>query len=366
MNKILILSLSVFLLSSCGKSDRYTLTGEVIPSQDGNMILFGFENGQLKPVDTTAMVGGTFEFKGDIEQPDLFLLSVEGKNQYIAQFFLEAGKTNITVYPDSFETNVITGSKSQELFQKYIDEMVSFTKNENEMLQRFRQSQAQGDEEEMEAIRFEYQTMMDNTQLYARNFIREYSSSPVAAYVYLMNFYEEAEIEELDSILALFEPIGSSQFVGAIRERADGLRASGVGSLAPEIALNDIDGNPFTLSQLKGKFVLVDFWASWCQPCLVEIPNLKEAYAQYKDKGFEILGVSLDREETAWRNAIASYELNWIHVWDNAGEAPGENANKYGVSGIPFTVLLDREGTIIAKNLRGSALEEKLAELLTQ
>lgn len=136
-----------------------------------------------------------------------------------------------------------------------------------------------------------------------------------------------------------------------------------IGSVAPDFSQNSPDGRPISLSSLRGKVVLIDFWASWCRPCRMEMPNVKKAYATFHPKGFEILGVSLDRDKGAWTGAIQQDGLPWKHVsdlafWDNAA------AQLYGVSSIPYTVLLDRDGKVIAKNLRGAALEAKLAEVL--
>ena len=136
-----------------------------------------------------------------------------------------------------------------------------------------------------------------------------------------------------------------------------------VGQPAPDFRQNTPDGKTLALSDLRGKVVLVDFWASWCRPCRMENPNLVAAYKKYKDKGFDILGVSLDREKGAWTNAIQQDGLVWNHVsdlqwWNNAA------AQQYGISSIPFSVLVDRDGNVIDKNLRGPALEAKLAEVL--
>ncbi len=139
--------------------------------------------------------------------------------------------------------------------------------------------------------------------------------------------------------------------------------ATGIGQVAPDIALPSPDGKELALSSFRGKIVLVDFWASWCGPCRKEMPNVVKAYAKYKDKGFEIFGVSLDQDKDRWVEAIAKDGMTWPQVsdlkyWESAP------ARLYNVQSIPYTVLLDREGKIIHKNLRGAALEEKLAELL--
>lgn len=135
-----------------------------------------------------------------------------------------------------------------------------------------------------------------------------------------------------------------------------------VGSEAPDFSQQTPNGKTLSLSSLRGKVVLVDFWASWCKPCRMENPNVKKVYEKYHGKGFEILGVSLDRDMNAWTGAIQQDGLPWLHVsdlqfWNNAA------AQQYGITSIPFTVLVDKEGKVIDKNLRGPALEAKLAEI---
>jgi len=365
MKKFLIVTFAALTFLACNNKTHFSINGEIVPTpENGSIVLYGFEDGNPVPVDTADILSGKFKFEGNIDLPELNLMGIVGKNQYIAQLFVEAGKIQMTIYPDSFEANVITGSKSQDVFQIYIQEMVKFSKNENALKNRFQTAQISQNEEEINAIRFEYETMVENTQLYSKNFIGKYNNSPVAAYVYLMNFFQQAELEELDSILTVFEPIKASEFVAAIQDRADALRVAGEGALAPDFTLNNFDGNSFTLSSLRGKYVLIDFWASWCQPCMMELPNVIEQYNTYKDKGFEIVGVSLDRDREAWINTVKGRQMVWLNGWDMEGEEQGAVANLYGVTGIPHTVLLDKEGKIIEKNLRGPALKAKLAELM--
>lgn len=134
------------------------------------------------------------------------------------------------------------------------------------------------------------------------------------------------------------------------------------GTTPPDIRLPDPDGKEVSLSSLKGKIVLVDFWASWCKPCLAEIPNLKDLYKRYHKKGFEIYSISLDRDRSSWTDAIDKYDLSWIHVSDlKLWEC--QAAVDWQVSAVPFTVLIDREGRIVQTNLRGEELSKVLESI---
>ena len=140
------------------------------------------------------------------------------------------------------------------------------------------------------------------------------------------------------------------------------MRQTAVGVEAPEIALMEPNGGDLKLSDLRGQVILIDFWGSWCGPCRRENPNVKKVYDKYHGKGFEILGVSLDKDKAAWLEAIGQDQLNWRHVSD-LKYWQSEVVATYKITGIPMTVLVDKEGKIIAKNLRGEALENKLAQI---
>lgn len=136
-----------------------------------------------------------------------------------------------------------------------------------------------------------------------------------------------------------------------------------VGYMAPEIELPTAEGKNIKLSSLRGQYILIDFWASWCPPCRAEIPHLTKLYAEYKSKGLEIYGVSLDKDKERWIGAINDYNMQWIHVsdlkkWDS------QPVEAYGIEGIPANFILDKDGKIIAKDLHGTQLEDFLKKLL--
>jgi peroxiredoxin len=146
---------------------------------------------------------------------------------------------------------------------------------------------------------------------------------------------------------------------GAFQQNNLSQKEPQIGELAPDIVLNDVDGNKFTLSSLRGKVVLVDFWASWCGPCRRENPNVVQAYKKYKDLGFTVLSVSLDNNREKWIKAIEQDGMEWNHVSDLKGWQ-SEVAGLYAVRSIPATFLIDKEGKVIGKNLRGENLEKAL------
>jgi peroxiredoxin len=222
-----------------------------------------------------------------------------------------------------------------------------------------------------------------NTAHYERckQLARAHKASPVAISVLgRMNLIEEIELfKEVREALRATAP--QSGFFQSFREQVDRYEQElimqkaqeeemqrlanllPIGSVAPEIQQATPEGGTFALSQLRGKVVLIDFWASWCRPCRIENPNVKRVYERFRSKGFEILGVSLDRDHESWVKAIKDDGLPWKHVsdlqfWSNAA------AQEYGVTGIPYTVLVDREGRILEKGLRAHDLEGKLAQLL--
>lgn len=194
-------------------------------------------------------------------------------------------------------------------------------------------------------------------------FVKTKEGSP-ASYYAVTYLFQEPSISLMQIAYdKLKVTMPASKYTKELKIAIESIAPLEVGGLAPDIQLKNLEGKEVKLSSLRGKIVLIDFWASWCGPCRKENPNVVNVYNKYKAKGFEILGVSLDEDPERWKAAVLKDGLTWKHVSDLKGWQ-SVAAQTYQVSSIPFTVLLDKEGRIIAKGLRGAELERKLSELL--
>lgn len=357
---ILVFALAVFSCQSA--KDQFSIKGSIAGVETGKVYLQKLVDGQPQSVDTADVVGGKFTFKGKMEMPDIRFLRLN-EQDYFAQFFLDNASITVTANKDSLRNTKITGSPTHEVFKIYIAEMEKLSKEVKALQDKYQSAMSMNNTDAAEKAKIDYQAMIDNNKVYTKNFVKEHSNSIVSAYIALFQLADQIDGTELDSITSKFAPeISKSEYVVKLKELVQEQKKTAIGALAPDFTMNDTEGKPVQLSSLKGKIVLVDFWASWCGPCRQENPNVVKLYQQYHGKGFEILGVSLDKTKEDWLKAIKDDNLTWIHVsdlqfWQNAA------ARLYGVNAIPQSFLLDKDGKIIGKGLRGEQLAKKLMEL---
>ncbi|MDH5597933.1 MAG: AhpC/TSA family protein [Cyclobacteriaceae bacterium] len=343
------------------------ISGTVGYPQSGNIIVEAIENNQAVPYDTiTLNEDYTYKHFVKFDQPSYFRLNFYGK-QFVVVIL---NKEDITVNVDGNKRDgfvEVTGSSDHNLIIEVQQAMMEFN-NSPEMMnvnQNFNDARNRGDNEGMAKIQSDFMQMRKAHQDELAAIIRKNPTS-LAAIELLSN----NNVIETDNYFDLLEYVvdetskamPGSPYVMAFADKVKSLKVFAIGQVAPDIELPNPDGDIVKLSSLRGNYVLVDFWAKWCKPCRMENPNVVKMYKKYNDKGFEVYGVSLDRNKADWLQAINEDGLHWTQVsdlkyWNSAA------AKLYNVTSIPFALLLDPEGRIIGKNLRGVALEEKLASI---
>lgn len=373
MQKIIISLSTILLLASCdGKKNNsnFELKGTLTDTKGETIYLEKLTNPQPVTVDSTVIDDkGNFEFTN--YTPKIGFYRIKTSAQNFAMLILDStDKVTVTGnIKDLGNTYKVNGSPDTKLFIEF-NEIAKISRTKLDSLNQAFQNIVQekklnGKQVDSLSNTFQgpYEAIMNPQNKILAKKIME-NSSCYASLMAIQGMDPEKYLDvyrALDKGLFAKYPFDANvlMFHGIVSKMA----ATTIGELAPEINLPSPEGQKIALSSLKGKIVLVDFWASWCGPCRQEMPNVVKAYAKYKNKGFEIFGVSLDQDVDRWKEAIKKDGITWPQVsdlkhWDC------EPAKQYGVTSIPATFLLDKDGKIIAKNLRGDELEKAIENAL--
>lgn len=345
-----------------------TLKGKVGYPQQGQIVIQEMKNVAEGGWQDTIQLKSNYTFskKITLKEPGYYRLNFY--NKQVVNLILDKSDVEVNADGNSAQGFVqITGSPDMDIITKAQSMMRAFENSAE--FQKINQDFAAAQQANNEAKMLELQQTYMKLAKANNDKVADYFKSlpPSLAVVNLLqnNSLDPDQYFETYAIVAdkLRKDWGNYTHVKTFIEKVDKLKKLAVGQPAPEIALPNPEGQVVKLSSLRGQYVLVDFWAKWCGPCRKENPNVVKAFKRFKDKGFTVYGVSLDRNKEDWVQAIAQDGLTWTHVSD-LKYFQSEAARTYDINGIPYSLLLDKEGKIIAKNLRGPALEAKLEEVL--
>lgn len=350
MKRTLAFAASLLLLGACS-SDGYTIRGKIAGLDNPYVYLLRY-TGEVEVIDSAKVAKGGFVFKGKAEQPEVVYLSTD-KQQPFVHFFLENGRISVDGALSAPADIAVLGTPSNDI-QRAFDEKIAALEEE------FAKA---GNDMQRDSLRKEYSKLMSDAVEMNRDNIYGVTT-------FLNNAYAFLSPEEVMEQIALFPAEWQQRReLTELREATERKLRVSAGHPYIDIAAKNADGGEVSLKSVvenrRNKYVLLDFWASWCGPCMGEVPHLKKTYDEFRKKGFEIYGVSFDEDRGDWLGAVEQNDMNWLHVSEVKG-FDNQAAKDYAIQGIPSNFLIDGQGTIVAKNLRGEALYEKISELLAQ
>ncbi|WP_417867918.1 redoxin domain-containing protein [Xanthomarina gelatinilytica] len=365
--------LILLTLNSCKEEQSHNgfiINGKIDgPSKNYKAKLISFNNNKEVILDSTTVVDGKLTLKGNVDSPDLHYLAIDGLAGFMP-IMVENEKMEVTLYKDSLQRSLVKGSKENDLLKIYHDDSEMLKMKNAKFGRKYRTAQEDSDSLKMEETKAEFNKLIEETNAKHIEIIKNNPDLVTSAAI-LGNLYNAKAIskEEAKSIFSNFSKEVTSSKFGELVNKLLSKASTEVGNVAPDFSAPNPDGKLITLSDIKGKVTIIDFWAAWCGPCRKENPNVVKVYEKYHDKGLEIIGVSLDGTpnqkdpKAAWMDAIEKDNLTW-HQVSNLSYFNDPIAKLYSIQAIPATYILDSEGVIVAKNLRGDALEAKIAELL--
>jgi peroxiredoxin len=359
MKKLLILlAFSPAILFAQNQTKGFEIKGNVTGLADGKVQIVTM-NDDHTVIASDSVKNGVFTLKGSVTEPTLYFLVMSTEQpQYL---YVENKPISITGSKADIKNIKIEGSQSQNDF-------LEFNKKFNPLIAELNGFaaliQQENDDKKKEDLFKKYDSVVKKVDAEVAGFVASKPSSYVSAFLLSVSAQVLANPVVMEQRFnSLSEDVRNSEIGKGLAQSIAYFKIGAVGTEALDFTQNDVDGKPVKLSSFKGKYVLLDFWASWCKPCRAENPNVVKVYNQFKDKNFTVLGVSLDQSKDAWVKAIDADRLTWNHVsdlqqWNNAV------AQMYHIQSIPGNFLIDPNGKIVARDLRGEDLKKKLCELL--
>jgi peroxiredoxin len=357
MKKILI---TLFFLPSLvfAQNSGFTINGNVSGVEDGTVKLTSSQDAS-QVLTTGAVTKGTFTLKGSLPEPGLYWLTI-GTEQPV-YLYVENSTISVSGSKSDIKNIKIEGSSSHkdfDVFQATFNPLIGNLNGLAAQMQKTDEGKAK------EELMKQYQELVSKINNEVDVYVKARKSSYVSPFVLFVTAQLIDDYQVLENRFNLLsEEVRNSNIGRSFRDFIAYNKVGTVGTMALEFTQSDTAGNAVTFSSFKGKYVLVDFWASWCRPCRIENPNVVSAYNKFKSKNFTVLGISLDQDKDAWVKAIAKDKLAWTHLSDLAAWN-NSVAQMYRIQSIPQNILVDPTGKIIAKDLRGPDLEKKLCELL--
>ncbi|MDB9795115.1 AhpC/TSA family protein [Flavobacteriaceae bacterium] len=351
---------------SCSNQAGYSLKVDIKDLPDGSKVFLKYIDASNSPitVDSTFTSNGLANFKGSQNFPAMHYLFFENANGNIP-VIIENASIEVAAQKDSLNAAKLSGSDQNTWFSEFVTTSQGFSERANGIATDLQNARANGKEAFIESLREEYLELQEEAKSYEISFAAEHPGSLITVLLIERMFaskaVEELKIKEL--IEAITPEIKESDAGKKLMTLWEANLSTAIGSNAIDFSGPNPNGEIISLSNLKGKVTIIDFWAAWCKPCRAENPNVVAVYNQYHDKGLEIISISLDKKKEDWIAAIAADQMDWHHI-SSLAYFSDPIAKQYNINAIPATFILDENGTIVAKDLRGPALGAQIAKML--